>query len=168
MEIEGGKKPNYLQQKEVKPERCFLGCWHPKTTHFFTMVTASHELGRKIHPAKGCNFLRKRIFCSELVYSIFSFFLFLPLSFLLLISCIIYLVLPIYLLGLPEWFKWVKNPPMVSGFHPWVGKTPWRRRKWQHTPVFLPGKSHGPRSLVGYSPWGPKRVRQVWATKRSI
>ena len=31
-----------------------------------------------------------------------------------------------------------------------------RRRKWQPTPVFLPGKSHGQRSLVGYSPWGRK------------
>ena len=30
------------------------------------------------------------------------------------------------------------------------------RRKWQPTPVFLPGKSHGPRILVGYSPWGVK------------
>ena len=29
-------------------------------------------------------------------------------------------------------------------------------RKWQPTPVFLPGKSHGPRSLIGYSPWGLK------------
>ena len=32
----------------------------------------------------------------------------------------------------------------------------WRRRKWQPIPVFLPGKSHGRRSLVGYSPWGHK------------
>ena len=32
---------------------------------------------------------------------------------------------------------------------------PWRR-KWQSTPVLLPGKSHGQRSLVGYSPWGRK------------
>ena len=39
------------------------------------------------------------------------------------------------------------------GFSPWVGKIPWRR-KWQPTPVLLPGKSHGQRSLVGYSPWG--------------
>ena len=31
-----------------------------------------------------------------------------------------------------------------------------RRRKWQPTPVFLPGKSHGQRSLAGYSPWGHK------------
>ena len=30
------------------------------------------------------------------------------------------------------------------------------RRKWQSTPVFLPGKSHGQRNLVGYSPWGRK------------
>ena len=33
-------------------------------------------------------------------------------------------------------------------FNPWVGKIPWRRA-WQPTPVFLPGKSHGQRSLVG-------------------
>ena len=31
-------------------------------------------------------------------------------------------------------------------------KIPWRR-KWQPTPVFLPGESHGQKSLVGYSPW---------------
>ena len=40
-------------------------------------------------------------------------------------------------------------------FDPWVGKIPWRR-KWHPTPVLLPGKSHGRRSLVGYSPWGRK------------
>ena len=38
-------------------------------------------------------------------------------------------------------------------FNSWVGKIPWRR-EWQLTPVFLPGKSHGQRILVGYSPWG--------------
>ena len=42
------------------------------------------------------------------------------------------------------------------GFNPWVGKIPWRR-KWHPTPVFLPGESHGRRSLVGYSPWGCKQ-----------
>ena len=41
------------------------------------------------------------------------------------------------------------------GFDSWVGKIPWRR-KWQPNPVFLPGKSHGQRSLAGYSPWGCK------------
>ena len=43
------------------------------------------------------------------------------------------------------------------GFDPWVGNIP-SRRKWQPTPVFLPGKSHGQRSLVGYSPWGCKEL----------
>ena len=49
-------------------------------------------------------------------------------------------------------------------FSPWVGKIPWRR-KWQHTPVFLPGKSHRQRSLAGYRPWGHKRVGHDWATQ---
>jgi len=40
-------------------------------------------------------------------------------------------------------------------FNPYVGKIPWRR-KWQPTPVFFPGKSHGQRSLMGYSPWDLK------------
>ena len=39
------------------------------------------------------------------------------------------------------------------GFEPWVGKIPWRR-KWQPTPVFLPEKFHGQRSVAGYSSWG--------------
>ena len=38
------------------------------------------------------------------------------------------------------------------GFNPWVRMIPWRR-KWQPTPVFLPGKFHRQRSLAGYSPW---------------
>ena len=50
----------------------------------------------------------------------------------------------------------VKNLPAMwknlFGFYPWVGQIPWRR-KWQCTPVFLPEKSHGQRSLVGYSPY---------------
>ena len=40
-------------------------------------------------------------------------------------------------------------------FDPWVRKIP-GKRKWQLTPVFLPGKAHGQRSLAGYSPWGHK------------
>ena len=40
-------------------------------------------------------------------------------------------------------------------FDPWVRKNSWRR-KWLLTPVFLAGKFHGQRSLVGYSPWGSK------------
>ena len=57
----------------------------------------------------------------------------------------------------------VKNPPANAGDIRDMGsiseveKIPWRR-KWQPTPVFLPGEPHGQRSLVGYSPWGCK----VW------
>ena len=42
-----------------------------------------------------------------------------------------------------------------------VMKIPWRR-KWQTTPVFLPGESHGQRSLTGYSPWGRTRIGHNW------
>ena len=40
---------------------------------------------------------------------------------------------------------------------------PWRR-KWQPTPVLSPGKSHGQRNLVGYSPWGPKELDRATFT----
>ena len=53
----------------------------------------------------------------------------------------------------------VKNLPA----NPWVRKIPWSR-KWQPTSVFMPGKFHGQRSLVGYSPWGC-RVGHDWATE---
>ena len=44
---------------------------------------------------------------------------------------------------------------LLIGFHPWVGKIPWRG-KWRPTPVFLPGEFHGQRSLGGFSVWGRK------------
>ena len=46
----------------------------------------------------------------------------------------------------------------------WVQSLGWEDpldKKWQPTPVFLPGKSHGQRSLVGYSPWGRKSQTQL-------
>ena len=46
---------------------------------------------------------------------------------------------------------------LPCGFEPLFGKVPWRR-EWHPTPVFLPGESHGQRSLGGYSSWGLKRV----------
>ena len=54
---------------------------------------------------------------------------------------------------------------MASWNSEWVG---WegRRRQWQPTPVLLPGKSHGWRSLVGCSPWGCKDSDD-WATSLS-
>jgi len=42
----------------------------------------------------------------------------------------------------------------------WVGKIPWRR-KWQLTPVFLPGKLQGHKTLVDYSPWVHKSQTQL-------
>ena len=55
--------------------------------------------------------------------------------------------------GLPWWLTGKESACQCRrcGFKPLVGKIPWRR-KWQPTPVFLPGKFHGQRSLAGYSP----------------
>ena len=64
----------------------------------------------------------------------------------------------------------VKNLPANEGrrrFDFWAGKIPCRR-KWQPTAAFLPGKSHGRRSLVGYSPWGHKRVVHNSVTKQEL
>ena len=52
-----------------------------------------------------------------------------------------------------------------SRFDPWIRKNCWRR-KWQPTPVFLPGKFHGQRSLVGSSPRSLKRGGHNLATKQ--
>ena len=53
----------------------------------------------------------------------------------------------------------LKNLPAVQEKWIWslCPEDPWRR-KWQPSPVFLPGKPHGQRSLAGYSPWGPKEL----------
>ena len=61
---------------------------------------------------------------------------------------------------LPRWLRGKDSPCQWRRFkrlqfNPCVGKIPWRR-KWQPIPVFLPGKSHGQRSLVSYSSWGHK------------
>ena len=48
----------------------------------------------------------------------------------------------------------------IFGFNPWVGKITWRR-KWQPTPVFLHGKSHGRRSLVGYGSQESYTIQQL-------
>ena len=47
----------------------------------------------------------------------------------------------------------------TRGFNPWVGKIPWSK-KWQLTPVFLPGKFLWQRSPAGYSPWG--QSKETW------
>ena len=55
--------------------------------------------------------------------------------------------------GYPWWLSSKESACQCrrDGFNPWVRKIPWRR-KWQRTPAFLPGESHGQRSLAGYSP----------------
>ena len=52
-----------------------------------------------------------------------------------------------------------------TGFDPWVRKIPWRR-KWKPTPVNLPGKSHGQRSLVGCRLWGRTESDTTEATQQ--
>ena len=62
----------------------------------------------------------------------------------------------------------VKNLPANAGDKgsiPGSGKIPWRRKR-QPTSVFLPGKSHGQRSLVGYSKWGHREVGHDLSTKQ--
>ena len=60
----------------------------------------------------------------------------------------------------------VKNLPASRscGLDSWVGKIPWRR-KWQPTPIFLPGEFHGQKTLAGYGPWSCKRVGHDLVTK---
>ena len=71
--------------------------------------------------------------------------------------------------GLPRWLSGEDSTCRCRrsrrrGFDPWVGKIS-RSRKWQPTPVFLPGKSRGQKSLASYSPWGHRRVRHDLASK---
>ena len=59
------------------------------------------------------------------------------------------------LLGFPWWLSGKESGCQYRRyrrprFDPWVGNIPWKR-KWPPTPVFLPGKFHGQRSLAGYS-----------------
>ena len=66
---------------------------------------------------------------------------------------------------LPGWLSGKESACQVgdTGSIPGLGKSP--GEGWQPTPLFLLGKSHGQRILVGYSPWGCKRVRQDLAPK---
>ena len=75
------------------------------------------------------------------------------------IFCIQYynlLISPLWFLRASLMAQIVKNPPAMH--ETWVRSLDWEDplEKRIPTPVFLPGKSHGQRSLVGYSPWGHK------------
>ena len=61
-------------------------------------------------------------------------------------------------------FKGFRVAQGHCSFNPWVRTIPWRR-KWQLTPIFLPGESHGQRGLVGYSPWSCKESDTTEATE---
>ena len=53
-----------------------------------------------------------------------------------------------------------------QGFDPWFGKISWRSA-WQPTPVFLPGESHGQRSLEGHRAWGYKESDMTEVTEHT-
>ena len=79
-------------------------------------------------------------------------FFYLLLSFLLLFQLSAYSVASIFFLKIIYLFIFGCTGPLLLqcrrlGFDPW-------RSEWQPTPVFLPGESHGQKSLAGYSPWG--------------
>ena len=68
-------------------------------------------------------------------------------------------------MGLPRWRSGKESTCQCMrcnrrGFDPWFRKILWRR-KWQPPPVFLPGKFHGQRSLVTYSPWDHKELDMI-------
>ena len=72
---------------------------------------------------------------------------------------------PLTLMGTFQVVQRAKQSTYKCKFDPWVRKILWRR-KWQPTPVFLPGKSHGRRRLEGCSPWGCKKLDITLATKQ--
>ena len=67
--------------------------------------------------------------------------------------------------NIPRWCCWYRNCLLMqeteeTRSNPWISKISWRR-KWQSTPVFLPGKLHGWKILVGYTSWGCKELDTI-------
>ena len=85
-------------------------------------------------------------------------------SFLLSLLLLLYIIFPGHASGKEQCRRHER-----CGFNPCVGKIPCRR-KWQLTPGFLPGESHGERSLVSYSPLGHKELdtTEVTAQHRTL
>ena len=69
-----------------------------------------------------------------------------------LTSCPSHFIFNLYISELPWWLRRLSVCLQCGRprFNPWIWKISWRR-KWQPTPVFLPGKSHGQKSLVGHN-----------------
>ena len=100
------------------------------------------------------NILLCYTFLLEFVYPVL-----LDRSFCLFICLFVHLFLSNFRIDFPGGSV-VKNLPAKCrrcGFDPWIGKIPWRR-EWQLTPIFLPEKFHGQRSLADYSSWGCKEL----------
>ena len=75
-------------------------------------------------------------------------------------------------LGLPRWHSGKESTCQCRRrkkymFDPWVGTISWSR-KWQPTPVLLPGKSHGQRSLAGCNPWDHKELDMSVHTDQTL
>ena len=73
-------------------------------------------------------------------------------------------------LGVNSWASLVAQQKRIClpmqercGFDPWVGKIPWRR-EWKPTPIFLPGESHGQRSLVGLQSMVSQSIWHDWVS----
>ena len=86
-----------------------------------------------------------------------------------ILICIPFITSNIKKYGLSQWLsskEYACNAVDTGdvGSIPGSGRYP-RRRAWQSTPVLLPGKSHGQRSLEGYSPWGLSELDTTEATK---
>ena len=90
-----------------------------------------------------------------------------PIPYILILNLSIYVI---YITRASQVALVIKNPSAEAGdikrhrFDPWFGKILWRRAQ-QPTPVFLPGESHGQRSLVGYSPKGRKELNITKVTR---
>ena len=128
------------------------------------MFTPCHD----IHDGNAMSFLSafSSTLCSPCLRSSLpsDFLTFLFLCWLWIIN---FLKIGVSLLWAPWWLRGKESSCRYRRhvFHLWVGKIS-RRRKWQPTPVFLPLKSHGQRSLEGYSPWGCKRIGYNLSTKQ--
>ena len=91
-----------------------------------------------------------------------------PVPYILVLNLSIYVI---YITWASQVALVIKNPPAKAGdikrhrSDPWFGKILWRRAR-QPTPVFLPGESHGQRSLVGYSPKGRKELNITKVTRK--
>ena len=135
-----------------------LCCLLEAITRLLTGYTPIQNKKFKVWEEFSCNFFK--VFFILLFSSGTSFMCMLVCSMIPHRSPRLYSFLFIPFLGweLTQWLS-SKESDCNSGaagrcrFNPWVGKIPWKRERLPN-PVFLPGKSHGQRSLVGYSPRG--------------